>query len=63
MRHTGVINKPVMDEIEHSVANNGGDREPQIHFEAEYGEQQKPAGHHDFNKQRPAEAPITANNT
>ena len=57
MRHSRVLNEPVMDEVKSSVANDGSDCEPKAFLEAECSSHHKRTRHHDLYNKRPAGSP------
>src|SRR6266851_2705764 len=53
-RYSGIVNEHVVNKIKYSVPNQSSHHPPKISFEADYGNQQKSAGNHDLNYERPA---------
>src|SRR5258705_86434 len=51
-RYSRVFNKPVMDEIKNSVANNRSNGEPKAPLETEYRKAEKSSRDDDFNQER-----------
>jgi len=60
-RDSGILNEPVVKEVENSVPGESSDNQPKVLFEACHGQREKGTCYQGLQRQRRLEFPMTAN--